>query len=121
MENKALIDSTTFWSHSPILIFVLVASEQLLTKLSYNWMFGVFTTWMLVYSILLLNNYYFKKASPTSTPWIYWTVTAWTIAPLWFFTWSVWLLNLTVDNKGGKIHKFFTMVTLIYAFIPVVL
>ena len=116
-----MIDSTTFWSHSPILIYVLFIGERLFAQLPYNWMFGVFTTWMLTYSALLLSNYFFKKASPSSTPWIYWGITAWTIAPLWLFTWSVWLFNLIADNKGGKIHKFFSIVTIVYVFIPVVL
>ena len=87
----------------------------------YNIVFGVFATWMLTFSILLLSKYVFTPASATASPYVYWAITAWTITPLWLFTWGVWLWNLIFDNKGGKVHKFFSMVTLFYMALPVVL
>lgn len=86
----------------------------------YHIVFGVWATWMLTFSILLLSKYVFSQTSATSSPNVYWAITAWTMAPLWFFTWTFWLVNLIVDNKGGKIHKLFSILTIGYMVLPVV-
>ena len=98
-------------------------SEKPVDTFPYGIVFGVWTTWMLTLSILLLNKYVFSAPSgfASKSPYVYWAITAWTITPLWLFTWGVWLWNIITDNKGGKTHKFFSMITIFYMAIPVVL
>lgn len=89
----------------------------------YNIVFGVWTSWMMTLSFLLFYKYFISAASGTAfkSPNIYWALSAWTLTPAWMATWGVWLYNIIMDNKGGPIHKFFSMVSIAYIAIPIIL
>jgi hypothetical protein len=88
-------------------------------KFPYDHVYGFFAVWMNVLSILILNNYVFQQPSATAKPYVYWAVSGWTMTPIWFFSWAIWLTNLIWDNKGGSIHSFFAYWTIIYMIMPV--
>jgi hypothetical protein len=80
----------------------------------YDWIYGVFCTWMLTLSSYMLYYQYWKQPSATERPYIYWTVFAWTITPLWFFSWALWIINRVWGNDGGSLHYFFAYTSVAY-------
>ena len=88
----------------------------------YDWIYGGFCTWMLTLSSYMLNYYYFKQPLATQGPFIYWTILSWTITPLWFFSWGIWIVNMIFGNDGGSLHYFFAYTGVAYYLVlPVII
>ena len=87
----------------------------------YDWIYGGFCTWMLMLSSLMFTFYVFKQPSATVKPYIYWAIFSWTVVPLWFFSWAIWLLNLIFDNHGGTLHIILAATSVAYMIMPVLI
>ena len=85
---------------------------------------------MLTWSIVINVSYYCKKScnnkewllwTDNCKPWTFWRFFSWYEVIFWSYSWSLWIVYLIFDNKGGKIIVFWAVYTIFYMIGPIVI